>query len=676
MRISSISQNMNKGVQFGDALSSKQERAFKEFQEEDKRTQGYHNGITMAKFYIPSLPSNSTEDTGIGKINSKEAERAYEIANIYYNANAAKIMPIGQLTDKTELAENNYPGAYNRSALSIGEDVINLFDLASDKWGNILPEDEAQKFVQQHQAFEKEAMMYTSNVVGDLIDFETTLGWKSQEDYPINDALQIAFENFKTKANPNNNLQTLRKEFEEFKHQKHPVDYDDIYTRLALFPYLKDWPDSKVDFFKGFDAIPHIRAQKMPQYEAYKEQYKDEIEFYKFKQFIAHKTLQEGKQIINSKGMDAIGDCIIGFSWPERQMFPDAFLEDAEVGWGLPAINFHDLIDKNDSAAHRLLRAKVSHYLSNYDGIRFDVGWQYMNPCLIYDGGHRYKHLDAGNKITDFIEQIARDVKGNDFDQRKLMYECDAGYHDFPIQDEHTKNKLRHMQGMAILSTVEEENDNRNVGWGNASYIRQNLGLHDDKFILGTNNHDRDGVLSCAKDKFVSNKHVGALMRVFNLRPQDGVTDGWKLFKDDNNFTEHIRKYIRARFAEISTVKHKFAQFYDILGREEKTDYHTGGNKNLENHQLDYKNRLEGNYEENFHRALQDGVGYNAADVIKFRMEHDGSRERHPELYEKACKYAAYLSHKGGIYTREQANNSNRADLDIESMSLDEIQNM
>ena len=211
MRISSISQNMNKGVQFGDALSSKQERAFKEFQEEDKRTQGYHNGITMAKFYIPSLPSNSTEDTGIGKINSKEAERAYEIANIYYNANAAKIMPIGQLTDKTELAENNYPGAYNRSALSIGEDVINLFDLASDKWGNILPEDEAQKFVQQHQAFEKEAMMYTSNVVGDLIDFETTLGWKSQEDYPINDALQIAFENFKTKANPNDHLQTLRK---------------------------------------------------------------------------------------------------------------------------------------------------------------------------------------------------------------------------------------------------------------------------------------------------------------------------------------------------------------------------------------------------------------------------------------------------------------------------------
>lgn len=675
MRISSISQNINSLVKFGDALSSRQEKAFKEFQEEDKRTQGYHNGITMAKFYIPSLPSNSAEDTGIGKINSKEAERAYEIANVYYNANAAKIMPTGQLTDKTEFVQDHYPGAYIRSAFSIGEDIINLFDLTSEKWGNILDKKEAQKFVKQHEAFRENVTSQTPGVVGDLIDFETTFGWENQENYPINNALQIAFKNFKAKENPNDNLRTLRREFEEFKHQKYPVDYDDIYTRLALFPYLKDWPDSKVYFFKGFDSDPNIRAEKMPQYEAYKEQYKDEIEFYKFKQFVAHKTLKEGKQIINSKGMDAIGDCIIGFSWPEKQMFPDAFLEDAEVGWGLPAINFHDLIHKNDSAAHQLFRAKVSHYLSNYDGIRFDVGWQYMNPCLIYDGGHRYEHLDAGNKITDFIEQIAREVKGNDFDQRKLMYECDAGYHDFPIQDEYTKNKLRHMQGMAILSTAEEDNE-KNIGWGNAAYIRQNLGLHDDKFILGTNNHDKESLLAYAKNKLISNRHVGALMRIFNLRPQDGVADGWKFFKDDNNLSEHIKKYTRGKFAEISTVKHKFALFYDILGREEKTDYHTGGNENLDNHQLDYKNRLEGNYEENFHRALQDGVGYNAADVIKFRMEHDGGKERHPELYEKACKYAAYLSHKGGIYTREQADSSNRKDLNIESMSLEDIQNM
>ena len=57
-------------------------------------------------------------------------------------------------------------------------------------------------------------------------------------------------------------------------------------------------------------------------------------------------------------------------------------------------------------------------------------------------------------------------------------------------------------------------------------------------------------------------------------------------------------------------------------------------------------------------------------------MEHDGTRERRPDLYEKAAKYAAYLQHKGGIYTREQADNSGRANLTIENLSLDEIQKL
>ena len=47
-------------------------------------------------------------------------------------------------------------------------------------------------------------------------------------------------------------LPNTREEFEAFKTQKHPVDYDDIYTRLALFPYIKDWATAKTGFFVGF----------------------------------------------------------------------------------------------------------------------------------------------------------------------------------------------------------------------------------------------------------------------------------------------------------------------------------------------------------------------------------------------------------------------------------------
>ena len=103
-------------------------------------------------------------------------------------------------------------------------------------------------------------------------------------------------------------------------------------------------------------------------------------------------------------------DCPITFSWPEEQVFPDAFLKDewgrsAEVGWGIHAINYSDLINKNNSPAHKLLKAKVAHCLQNYDGIRFDVGWSYMNPSFHF-GDRQMIRLDAGTKITDFIDLV------------------------------------------------------------------------------------------------------------------------------------------------------------------------------------------------------------------------------------------------------------------------------
>ena len=206
------------------------------------------------------------------------------------------------------------------------------------------------------------------------------------------------------------------------------------------------------------------------------------------------------------------------------------------------------------------------------------------------------------------------------------MYECDADGADFNLWA--NKEKLDRVQGLAILTTEEEKNDDANIGWGSLPFYKYNIGLGNDDFIIGTNNHDKEGVLRCAKDKRKSDKQVGALQRVFNRRSQDGYAEGWKLFKDNNNRNEHIRKYTRGRFAEIDLAKHSFIMYTDLFGRMEKVDYH--GN----DPEHDYKTRLERNYEENFHRALQDNVGYNAADVKAFRMEMDGTAEKYRYLYE------------------------------------------
>ena len=661
MKINSIG-TRNYSPNFGDALSTKQEKRYLELMNKLKEVQGHQDGMRIVKIYTPSIPSDSKTDTGIGKPSSKEAVRMYELARIYGGATAIKFMPMGQLTDKQGYS-NGYAGAYQRSALTIGEDIIDLSQLASEKYGNILAKSDVEEFVKKHNKTSKSQ---------NLVDFKTTLGWKNQEDYPINQPLRAAFENFKNIQNPTAALSTLRAEFEAFKIQKEPVDYDDIYTRLALFPYIKDLGTAKTDFFVGFDSNPEIRAKKMPEYDRLKEKYKNEIEFFKFKQFLAHKALSDAKKEINALGMDLASDCAITFSWVEEQVFPDAFLKDewgrtAQLGWGIDAINYLDLIHKQDSAAHKLFRAKIAHNLANYDSIRFDVGWAYMNPAFHF-GDNRMIRINAGTKITDFIEQVAREIKGEDFDQRKLMYECDASGMDFNLWE--NKSKLDKVKGLAILTTEEEKNDNANIGWGSLPFFKYNIGLGDDDFIIGTNNHDKEGVLRCAKNKDKSSEQVGALQRVFNRRPQDGHPDGWREFKDDENPKEHIQKYTRGRFAEIDLAKHSFIMHTDLFGRSEKVDYHGTDSTH------DYKTRLERQYEANYHRALQDGVGYNAADVKAFRMEMDGTSSQYLKLYETAKKYALYLKQKGGILTREQADNSLRANLNIEELTLGEIKRL
>ena len=70
---------------------------------------------------------------------------------------------MGQLTDKQGYSMNQYPGAYQRSSLSIGEDIIDLSQLASEKYGFILPQEQVDIFVQRHNK------LSTNQNIADLV---------------------------------------------------------------------------------------------------------------------------------------------------------------------------------------------------------------------------------------------------------------------------------------------------------------------------------------------------------------------------------------------------------------------------------------------------------------------------------------------------------------------------
>ncbi len=681
MRIGSVDYRMCP-VAFGNALSTKQEKEYIKLMDEIKKEEDKEDSIRIVKLYTPALPSSEDKDTGIGKVNSEEAKRFYQMAHVYGGATAIKFMPMGQLTDKPVYNDMHKPCPYDRSALSIGEDVIDITKLAEKEWGNILPDEAVEEFIEQNKKdTNKQIRRYEGKIKPEnYVNFQTTLGWKNQEEYNVNDILFEAFDNFKYDESPSDELIKMREDFEEFKVKKEPVDYDDIYSRLAIFPFLKDDEFSKTNFFVGFDRKPEVRKQKMPEYEALKEKYKDEIEFYKFKQFLAHRTLKEGIDLIRAENMDAIADCEIGFSWVEEQCFPDAFVKDldgsnAQIGnWGLGALNYYDLMkDKTQSSpAHKLLGAKLSHLLSYYDGIRLDVGWSYMNPSLNFNTENGIRHEDAGTTITDYIEKVAKDIKGENYDQRKIIYECDADGSDFNLWA--NSDKLKKIKGLAVLSTEEEKNDYKNEGWASYSFYKENIGLRDDDFILGTNNHDKEGVINSAFNKNKATEGVGALLRVFRRRIEDGYPEGWKLFKDNHSRQKHLEKYSKGRFSEVDLAKNQFILYTDFLGRKEKVDYHTDGTG--PNGDIDYKTRMERNFEENANKAWQSGIGYNQADIKQHRAKLDGSYKRCPKLYEAAEKYAQYIRLNGGIYTREEADKSELGNLNITDLSLEEIQKL
>lgn len=620
-------------VNFGNALSTRQEEEQKKLIKEVRHALGHDDAISVGKGYAQGLPTQASQDTGVGKINSPESFRMNELLQVYAGATAVKpSFPIGQLGLKEAYNEKGYYGAYQRSTLTIGEDMINIFNLTKPEYGSILPEAEAQKVVARHAK---------NGVSDNQIDYDNELGKKAPDQYPINETLKVAYKNFKEmEATPE--LEQLRNEFDAYKSQKEPVDIENIQTRVALAPILVK--ENKTKFFYDFDRNPEVKAQKMPEFEQMKKDHAEEIDFFQFKQFIAEKELAAYKKELNAQGMDLFLDQAIGFSYEEELAFPDAFLNGnngnkASLGWGLPVQDVISLVNEDEGPAHQLLRDKTALNLMRADGIRFDVGWSHAKP--IYDKGNGMVHMEETTKIMHMFEDLATEIKGEDFDQRKLVYEFDANTTDFDLIK--NKNMFKDVKGMLVLTTVEERNDAQNFGWKNTRWLKDHVGLNDDQMLIGTNNHDRESVIECAEDPKIREENVGALMRVFN-------THDWTLFKDNNNVNENNRKFTLGKFAECFNVKNNFTFYNDVLGRRDKVDTHWKNPVKDE-----YRCRLEKNYEENYHRAVQDGYGLNLMDTYRFIMERKGLDKTMPELFNKVKAFGEYLAEKGGIYTREQA---------------------
>ena len=397
-------------VSFGRALSSQEELDFIKTAKEAKSVLKIDEGTTLFKIYTPSMPAPVQSDTGQGKLSSPYTRDYLRTMSVYTGLDAIKIMPNGKFDKNGDVTPggNKYSSIpYLRQSLTLGEDTINIEELTTPEWGNIVPKNEFKKLTDNNAR--------TMRI--NRVNYENELG--ETKDYPILKPLKNAYNSV---INPQNNVQAdLKKEFEEFK--KKPINK--FYDRIAIVPFMEKG-ELPFDFFENFDKSP----QKQEQFESLKQKHSEDIDFFKFNQFIALKQQNKVKKELNAQGKELWGDCLIGFGKNEILAFPDAFEKNKTIGWGFSSIKYDEILDKN-SEAHKLFNQKLEFFFENYDGVRFDVGWAYVNPKIIdvKNGNRTVEHKQMDDKILNYIDETAKRVKGESFDTKKLVYEADAAFY-------------------------------------------------------------------------------------------------------------------------------------------------------------------------------------------------------------------------------------------------------
>jgi hypothetical protein len=385
---------------------------------------------------------------------------------------------------------------------------------------------------------------------------------------------------------------------------------------------------------------------KQNRYAFYQKKYKNEIDIYKFGKFLATKNLQEAKEELNAKGLELYGDCPIGFTKDEVFAHPDAFYPpNITPGWKFRAIKYED-IPKEGTPANKLFKEKIAWHLKAFDGIRFDVGWQYFSLKLKnYDenGNFTYYPIDEKDNIVKFIEKTAKEIKGEDFNTKKLMYEADAGADDFqmfdwtetdkPITKEYMKNRT------AVVTSLYEHG--YGYGWANPKFYEK-AGLNN--YILGTNNHDSTPLRALAENE---NDKTGT----YNLYlPDIRETNKTSLVENLNinyDWLKNSKNFIKAKFAEIQLAKNHFVFFNDVTSSSKRMD-------NSDSNPEDYRIRITNNYEKEYHKTLQEGYGFNLAESLRLAMESKSLDKTNPKLYSEVVKYANILYEQGAT-TKEES---------------------
>lgn len=329
-----------------------------------------------------SFPAAAGENTGFGTINSDGGKEFINYAAGLFDA--IQMGPAG----KTKKSDSS---PYTGTIFSNNPLFIDLKQLTTSKWHKILSEATFNEIVENNPNKGKNRTSYSYITIK-----------QSQ-------ALMETYKNF-IKLND----KQLNKEFNKYKLENDSwLDKDSLYEAFSLENGSDYWPiwknkqdknifnpksnEEKIEFAKRIDEISKKYAQ--------------EIDEYKFEQFILYKQNLETRKLAESKNIKMIADRQVAFSdrdcWAYQSLFlegwclgcpPDYFSKDGQA-WGFPVVNPEKLFNSDGSLGDagilmKNLYKKMFH--ENPGGVRIDHIVGLIDPWVYKKGKKPMPEQGAG----------------------------------------------------------------------------------------------------------------------------------------------------------------------------------------------------------------------------------------------------------------------------------------
>lgn len=627
MKINSLNSDLTLSPKFGRAYTAREEEVWEQINTQAREALGLTRGDTFMICFDSCMPEKKGEDKGIGSSFSKEAQKLTDFAARKFGATGVQYSPQGRLSSVRSIKSGISPSPFSGTAFALGEHLIDLKQLTTSNFANILSEDEYKK------------VLLGSN--SEKVDYTRIL----PEFVSMDSALDTAFANFQKL--PENS--PLKKQYNTFiKENKDWVEKEALYDALEVENDYKVWQDWDNEIDRDLFSGKFSESTVKERIKEIKEQNKETFERTLFTQFVLDKQQKETKGAYNKKGQKLVGDCLIGFSgreyWANREAFaPGQYLgcksdkpndpEDVQrCCWGIPALD-NDKMGTvgNLGPAGKLLARKMEIYFQRYDAIRIDAAWQLIQPYIYEDDPKTGKRLPMQNQPKPLGEEVLKIIDAT------LKKARPDDYKTYPVNLELLGGPVNFKDPLLKNRTQIHHSIYQKPGWGSVEFYKNN-GLGEDNFIFGLGTHDDLTLAQVSRDKIGEQAPVLAQ----NLKLDEGT-----LLRDKNEFCA-------AKFAEIFTTKNNFFTVFDAFGLDKRI--------NTQNEKDDNWNaRVPVNYEEVYHQNLVQRKGLNLADAYLKAMR--AKNIHNPELTRKLEKArTVLLDSKDDIYSRKKADEKLGAD--------------